>query len=71
MDAAGPGEDETGRKVLTTPPPPSKELFAALTIDVTWRSVIEVRIKATLELNDADGSGIELSDGGGCNLEDP
>lgn len=70
MEAVGPGEDGIGRKVRTTPPPPSRVRFAALTIDVTWRSVIEVRIKATLELNDADGSGIELSDGGGCNVED-
>ena len=31
---------------------------------------MEVRIKEILELNDADGSGVELSDGGGCNAED-
>ena len=66
----GSGEDGVGRRKRTTPPPPSRDRFAALTIDVTWRSVIEVRIKATLELNDADGSGIELSEGGGCNVED-
>ena len=66
----GPGEDEIGRKTRTTPPPPSRDSFAALTIDVTWRLVMEVRIKEILELNDADGSGIELSDGGGCKVED-
>ena len=41
---------------LTTPPPPRSEVFAALTIDVTSRSVIEVRMRATLELRDADAT---------------
>ena len=31
---------------------------------------MEVRIKAILELNNADGSGTELSEGGVCNAED-
>lgn len=55
---------------LTTPPPPRRDLFAAFTIDVTSRSVMEVRIRATLELRDADGSEVELSGGGGCSSED-
>ena len=58
-----------GLKELTTPPPPSRDVFAALTIDVTSRSVMDVRIKATLELRDADGWGVEPFDEG-CSAED-
>lgn len=53
----------------TTPPPPRREVFAALTIDVTSRSVSEVRMRATLELRDADAWGIEPLDEG-CSAED-
>lgn len=45
-------------------------MFAAFTIDVTSRSVMEVRMRATLALRDADGSGTELSEGEGCRVED-
>lgn len=31
---------------------------------------MEVRIRATLELRDADGSGVELSGGASCSSED-
>lgn len=55
---------------LTTPPPPRRDLLAAFTMDVTSRSVMEVRIRAILELRDADGSGIELSGASGCSSED-
>ena len=54
---------------LTTPPPPRRDVFAALTIDVTSRSVIDVRMRATLELRDAEASGVELFDEG-CSAED-
>lgn len=45
----------TSREALTTPPPPRREVFAALTIEVTSRSVMDVRIRAILELMEADG----------------
>ena len=62
--------ERVGRRgELTTPPPPKSDSFAALTIDVTSRSVIEVRMRATFELRDADGSGAGLS-GEGWRLKD-
>ena len=33
--------------ILTTPPPPSKDVFAALTMQVVARVVMEVRMRAT------------------------
>lgn len=33
--------------ILTTPPPPSRDVFAALTMQVVARVVMEVRISAT------------------------
>ena len=46
---------------LTTPPPPSRDLFAALTMHVVARFVMEVRIRDTLALRVADGVGREAS----------
>jgi len=48
------GDGEVGH---TTPPPPRRDSFAALTIEVAARVVIEVRIRETLELRAADGCG--------------
>lgn len=48
---------------LTTPPPPSRDVFAALTMHVVARFVIEVRIRETLAFSVADGVGREASDG--------
>lgn len=45
---------------LTTPPPPSRDLFAALTMQVVARFVMEVRIRETLALSVADGLGREV-----------
>lgn len=39
---------------LTTPPPPSSELFAALTIEVVASLVMEVRMRETFELSFED-----------------
>lgn len=44
-----------GNGELTTPPPPSKDVFAALTIHVVARSVMEVRMKEILEFRAASG----------------
>lgn len=49
--------------VLTTPPPPSRDVFAALTMQVVARFVIEVRIRETLAFSVADGVGREASVG--------
>ena len=46
---------------LTTPPPPSRDLFAALTMHVVARFVMEVRIRDTLPLRVADGVGRDSS----------
>ena len=46
---------------LTTPPPPSRDLFAALTMQVVARFVMDVRISDTLALRVADGVGREAS----------
>ena len=46
---------------LTTPPPPSSELFAALTIEVVASVVMEVRMRETFELSIEDGVGSEAS----------
>ena len=50
---------------LTTPPPPSRDSFAALTIDVVARVVMEVRMREIFELNaeDADGSSVVSDEG--------
>ena len=42
-------EDIEGQVVgiLTTPPPPSRDVFAALTMQVVARVVMEVRMRAT------------------------
>ena len=63
-------EERYTERELTTPPPPRRELLAALTMVVTSRSVIDVRIKATFELRAVEGSGVEISDGGGWSVED-
>ena len=53
---------EGGRAgILTTPPPPSRDLFAALTMHVVARFVMEVRIRDTLALRVAEGVGREVS----------
>lgn len=49
---------------LTTPPPPSRDVFAALTIQVVARFVMDVRMRETLALSAADGAGrMEVSAG--------
>ena len=48
---------------LTTPPPPNKDVFAALTIHVVARSVMDVRMRETLAFSVADGVGREVSVG--------
>lgn len=48
---------------LTTPPPPSRDVFAALTMQVVARFVMEVRIRDTLAFSVADGVGREASFG--------
>ena len=55
---------------LTTPPPPNRDSFAAFTIEVTPRSVIDVRMRETLLLNRAEGWGGEDVEEAGCSLED-
>lgn len=56
---------------LTTPPPPRSDSFAALTMDVTSRSVIDVRMRDTLLFRLDEGAGndddVERS---GCRRED-
>lgn len=47
---------------LTTPPPPSREVFAALTMQVVARFVMEVRMRETLALSVADGVGMDALD---------
>lgn len=47
---------------LTTPPPPSRDVFAALTMQVVARFVMEVRMRETLALNVADGVGMDVLD---------
>lgn len=42
-------------KSLTTPPPPNRDVFAAFTIDVTARSVMDVLMRVILELRAAEG----------------
>ena len=54
--------------ILTTPPPPSRELFAALTIEVTAKEVIEIRIKETLSFKADDEGREEMSDVRDCKL---
>ncbi len=44
---------------LTTPPPPSRDVFAALTMQVVARVVMDVRISETLALSVAEGVGRE------------
>ena len=46
---------------LTTPPPPNRDVFAALTMQVVARVVIEVRIRETLAFSVADGVGREAA----------
>ena len=48
---------------LTTPPPPSNDVFAALTMQVVARFVMEVRMRETLALSVADGVGRDASVG--------
>ena len=52
-------EGRAGR--LTTPPPPSRDLFAALTMQVVARFVMDVRMRDTLALRVAEGVGREAS----------
>ena len=47
---------------LTTPPPPSRDVFAALTMQVVARFVMEVRMREILALSVADGVGMEVFD---------
>ena len=42
-------------KSLTTPPPPKRDVFAAFTIDVTSRSVMDVLMRVILELRAEEG----------------
>lgn len=58
------GEREGGKGGLTTPPPPSREVFAALTMQVVARLVMEVRIRDTLAFRIADGVGRDASEVG-------
>lgn len=44
----------SSKRGLTTPPPPSTDLFAALTMDVTERVVMEACMMDTLELRVED-----------------
>lgn len=56
---------------VTTPPPPSRLLFAALTMHVTASVVISARISDIFELRDAEGVGSEAaSAAAGCRRED-
>lgn len=48
---------------LTTPPPPRKDVFAALTMQVVARFVMEVRMRETFVLSVADGVGLDGLDG--------
>lgn len=50
---------------LTTPPPPSRDVFAALTMHRVARFVIEVRIRETLAFSVAEGVGRGVSVGSG------
>ena len=54
------GREVVGR--LTTPPPPSREVFAALTMQVVASFVMEVRMRETLALTVWDGLGREGSE---------
>ena len=49
LNSARLWEDIEGQMVgiLTTPPPPSRDVFAALTMQVVARVVMEVRMRAT------------------------
>lgn len=48
---------------LTTPPPPSRDVFAALTMQVVARFVMDVRMRETLALSVADAVGMDVSVG--------
>ncbi len=59
-----------GRGKFTTPPPPRRLLFAALTMHVTASVVISARISDIFVLREADGAGSEASAGAVCRHED-
>lgn len=46
---------------LTTPPPPRSDWFAALTIEVTERVVIDVRTREIFAFKIEDGGGVGAS----------
>lgn len=54
----------------TTPPPPRRDSFAALTIDVTSRLVIDVRMRDTLLFRAEEGCGTDVVDEADCRRED-
>lgn len=57
------GGNAWGEGRLTTPPPPSRDVFAALTMQVVARVVMEVRMRETLALSFAEGVGRGVLDG--------
>lgn len=54
----------------TTPAPPRRELFAALTIHVTPRVVMDVWMRDIFEFKADDGGGLDASGGGAWRRED-
>lgn len=54
---AGMGREGGRYSERTTPPPPQRDVFAALTMEVVARVVMEVRIREILELRVAEGGG--------------
>lgn len=58
------------KKRRTTPPPPRSEEFAALTIDVTPRVVMDVWMRDIFEFKADDGAGLDASGGGAWRRED-
>ncbi len=54
----------------TTPPPPRRDSLAALTIDVTSRLVIDVRMRDTLLFRVEEGCGRDVVDEADCRRED-
>lgn len=57
-------------KQHTTPPPPQREVFAALTIEVTPSVVMEVWMRDIFEFRSAEGGGADGSGGGAWRRED-
>ncbi len=54
----------------TTPPPPRRDSLAALTIDVTSRLVIDVRMRDTLLFRVEEACGRDVVDEVDCRRED-